>query len=298
MNIIHLQLKNYIRYTSVALLSAILLALTALTPLTGYADTQADYDENNRQLDKLKQEQAALSSELDDLNSQLEASGNSLNNITTRISSKQHEIDTLNSNISDMEAEKQRQYDAMKLRIQYMYESNDYSFMDVLMKSTDMADLLKKADYARQISDYDRSMLADLNNLITSLNQNKVSLNNDMTELVSLQQQAVAQSESIKSLIGAKQSKIDANSEGIKNAEALALEYEKKLEEEAAARQLEEIKKLSSADEIINNTPISYDTSDLAMMAAIIECEAGNQSYEGFIVITLLLLFIVYKVLL
>ena len=281
MNIIHLQLKNYIRYTSVALLSAILLALTALTPLTGYADTQADYDENNRQLDKLKQEQAALSSELDDLNSQLEASGNSLNNITTRISSKQQEIDTLNSNISDMEAEKQRQYDAMKLRIQYMYESNDYSFMDVLMKSTDMADLLKKADYARQISDYDRSMLADLNNLITSLNQNKVSLNNDMTELVSLQQQAVAQSESIKSLIGAKQSKIDANSEGIKNAEALALEYEKKLEEEAAARQLEEIKKLSAADEVINNTPISYDTSDLAMMAAIIECEAGNQSYEG-----------------
>ena len=277
MNIIHLQLKNYIRYISVALLSAILLALTALTPLTGYADTQADYDENNRQLDKLKQEQAALSSELNDLNSQLEASGNSLNNITTRISSKQQEIDTLNSNISDMEAEKQRQYDAMKLRIQYMYESNDYSFMDVLMKATDMADLLKKADYARQISDYDRSMLADLNNLITSLNQNKVSLNNDMTELVSLQQQAVAQSESIKSLIGAKQSKIDANSEGIKNAEALALEYEKKLEEEAAARQLEEIKKLSSADEIINNTPISYDTSDLAM----IECEAGNQSYEG-----------------
>ena len=149
------------------------------------------------------------------------------------------------------------------------------------MKATDMADLLKKADYARQISDYDRSMLADLNNLITSLNQNKVSLNNDMTELVSLQQQAVAQSESIKSLIGAKQSKIDANSEGIKNAEALALEYEKKLEEEAAARQLEEIKKLSAADEVINNTPISYDTSDLAMMAAIIECEAGNQSYEG-----------------
>ena len=99
MNIIHLQLKNYIRYTSVALLSAILLALTALTPLTGYADTQADYDENNRQLDKLKQEQAALSSELDDLNSQLEASGNSLNNITTRISSKQQEIDTLNSRV-------------------------------------------------------------------------------------------------------------------------------------------------------------------------------------------------------
>ena len=44
---------------------------------------------------------------------------------------------------------------------------------------------------------------------------------------------------------------------------------------------LEEIKNLTKNDEVINNTPVNYDTSDLAMMAAIIECEAGNQSYEG-----------------
>lgn len=197
------------------------------------------------------------------------------------MASKQQEIDILNQDISDMENEKHKQYEAMKLRIQYMYESNEYSFMDVLMDSADMAELLKKADYARQISDYDRSMLSNLNELITTLNQNKISLNNDMTELVSLKQQAVSQSDNIKNLIAAKQSKIDAASEGIKNAEALALEYEKKLEEEAAARQLEEIKQLTKNDEVINNTPVNYDTSDLAMMAAIIECEAGNQSYEG-----------------
>ena len=246
-----------------------------------YADTQSDYDENNRQLDNLKKEQSVLSSELGELNSQLEASGTNLNQITGRITSKQQEIDMLNQDITDMEKEKQEQYESMKLRIQYMYESNEYSFMDVLMNSADMADLLKKADYARQISDYDRSMLSNLNDLITTLNQNKINLDNDMIELVSLKQQAVSQSDNIKSLIAAKQSKIDANSEGIKNAEALALEYEKKLEEEAAARQLEEIKKMTENDEVINNTPVNYDASDLAMMAAIIECEAGNQSYEG-----------------
>ncbi len=249
--------------------------------LISYADTQSDYDENNRQLDNLKKEQASLSTELDDLNSQLDTYSQTLNSITERIASKQQEIDDLNQDISDMEAEKQKQYNSMKLRIQYMYESNDYSFMDVLMNSADMADLLRKADYARQISDYDRTMLANLNNLITSLNINKTSLNNDMTELVSLKQQSVSQSDNIKSLIAAKQSKIDANSESIKNAEALAIEYEKKLEEEETARQLEEIRKLTEADETINNIPVSYDSSDLAMMAAIIECEAGNQSYEG-----------------
>ena len=271
----------FIKYISIGILSFVIMLNFTSVSFISYADTQSDYDENNRQLDNLKKEQAALSSELGELNSQLETFSGTLNLITERMASKQQEIDILNQDISDMENEKHKQYEAMKLRIQYMYESNEYSFMDVLMDSADMAELLKKADYARQISDYDRSMLSNLNELITTLNQNKISLNNDMTELVSLKQQAVSQSDNIKSLIATKQSKIDAASEGIKNAEALAFEYEKKLEEEAAARQLEEIKQLTKNDEVINNTPVNYDTSDLAMMAAIIECEAGNQSYEG-----------------
>ena len=264
--------KTFIKYISIGILSFVIMLNFTSVSFISYADTQSDYDENNRQLDNLKKEQAALSSELGELNSQLETFSDTLNLITERMASKQQEIDILNQDISDMENEKHKQYEAMKLRIH---------FMDVLMDSADMAELLKKADYARQISDYDRSMLSNLNELITTLNQNKISLNNDMTELVSLKQQAVSQSDNIKNLIAAKQSKIDAASEGIKNAEALAFEYEKKLEEEAAARQLEEIKNLTKNDEVINNTPVNYDTSDLAMMAAIIECEAGNQSYEG-----------------
>ena len=273
--------KTFIKYICIGILSFVIILNFTSVSFISYADTQSDYDENNRQLDNLKKEQAALSSELGELNSQLETFSGTLNQITERIASKQQEIDILNQDISDMENEKHKQYEAMKLRIQYMYESSEYSFMDVLMDSADMAELLKKADYARQISEYDRSMLSNLNELITTLNQNKISLNNDMTELISLKQQAISQSDNIKSLIAAKQSKIDAASEGIKNAEALALEYEKKLEEEAAARQLEEIKQLTKNDEVINNTPVNYDASDLAMMAAIIECEAGNQSYEG-----------------
>ena len=43
------------------------------------------------------------------------------------------------------------EYDAMKLRIQYMYESNDYSFMDVLMKATDMADQIGRASCRERV---------------------------------------------------------------------------------------------------------------------------------------------------
>ena len=51
---------------------------------------------------------------------------------------------------------------------------------------------------------------------------------------------------------------------------------------EVTPEMIEEIKKMTpSVDEVINNTPIAYDTSDLAMVSAMIECEAANQPYEG-----------------
>ena len=263
--------KTFIKYISIGILSFVIMLNFTSVSFISYADTQSDYDENNRQLDNLKKEQAALSSELGELNSQLETFSDTLNLITERMASKQQEIDILNQDISDMENEKHKQYEAMKLRIQYMYESNEYSFMDVLMDSADMAELLKKADYARQISDYDRSMLSNLNELITTLNQNKISLNNDMTELVSLKQQAVSQSDNIKNLIAAKQSKIDAASEGIKNAEALALEYEKKLEENNINRiQLYDFHKLYDVvNKNINenkNISLTYETKSIIPM--------------------------------
>ena len=114
------------------------------------------------------------------------------------------------------------------------------------------------------------------------LNQNQLSLQTNMTELVSLKEQSIAESNNIKRLIASKQSKIDTNSENIAKAEALALEYEERIRQEEIQRQLEEIKKMTpSVDEVINNTPIAYDTSDLAMVSAMIECEAANQPYEG-----------------
>ena len=81
----------------------------------------------------------------------------------------------------------------------------------------------------------------------------------------------------------------------VSEAEAAALAYEKKLERRKAGtgtRRSRGCKRAAAAagnnnsgsgdiTSNINKTPISYDTSDLAMLAAIIECEAGNQSYEG-----------------
>ena len=246
--------------------------ISVTSPVYSLADTKTEYDDNNKELERLRNEQSQLSSELNDLNSELDNAGEKLNSINDRIADTQEQIDSLNEDISNMEIEKQHQFDTMKLRIQYMYENSDYSFLDVLLSSSSMADLLQRNEYVSRISQYDRKMLEELSSLIAVLNQNQLSLQTNMTELVSLKEQSIAESNNIKRLIASKQSKIDTNSENIAKAEALALEYEERIRQEEIQRQLEEV---------INNTPIAYDTSDLAMVSAMIECEAANQPYEG-----------------
>ena len=263
-----MQLKHFnavTKYIALALIVC-LTFISVTSPVYSLADTKTEYDDNNKELERLRNEQSQLSSELNDLNSELDNAGEKLNSINDRIADTQEQIDSLNEDISNMEIEKQHQFDTMKLRIQYMYENSDYSFLDVLLSSSSMADLLQRNEYVSRISQYDRKMLEELSSLIAVLNQNQLSLQTNMTELVSL----------------TKQSKIDTNSENIAKAEALALEYEERIRQEEIQRQLEEIKKMTpSVDEVINNTPIAYDTSDLAMVSAMIECEAANQPYEG-----------------
>ena len=104
--------KTFTKYISIGILSFVIMLNFTNVSFISYADTQSDYNENNRQLDNLKKEQAALSSELGELNSQLETFSDTLNLITERMASKQQEIDILNQDISDMENEKHKQYEA------------------------------------------------------------------------------------------------------------------------------------------------------------------------------------------
>ena len=108
------------KYIALALIVC-LTFISVTSPVYSLADTKTEYDDNNKELERLRNEQSQLSSELNDLNSELDNAGEKLNSINDRIADTQEQIDSLNENISNMEIEKQHQFDTMKLRIQYMY---------------------------------------------------------------------------------------------------------------------------------------------------------------------------------
>ena len=145
--------------------------------------------------------------------------------------------------------------------------------------------------------------MQELSDLLASLKETQAKLEEEMTELVTLKDDAAREADNFAVLLSQCQTELDTTSDSITDAEALALEYEKQIEQEMLERQRREMEALEEeADKVnnagntgnnsssgsamvdqnaLNNILKNHSAEDVAMLAAIIECEAGNQSYEG-----------------
>lgn len=294
-----------------------IMAATFAVPFFAYpdqlmADTQDDLDAVNKQLEELRNKQSELNASYGELNEKLSASGEKLSSIEDAVNAKQSEIDATNIQVADMQAEIDQQYAAMKLRIQFMYENNNATILSTLLSAESLSDLLSKSEYIQQISNYDHQKMQELSDLLASLKETQAKLEQEMAELVTLKDDASREADNFAALLSQCQTELDTTSDSITDAEALALEYEKQIEQEMLERQRREMEALEAArkaqeeadkannsghssntggnsssgsamvdQNALNNVLKNHTAEDVAMLAAIIECEAGNQSYEG-----------------
>lgn len=276
-------------------------------------------EEQQSQLDSLKEYQINLSDELTELNNGLQEISNELADTQDEIAAKNVEIEAAESRIAELTTRSESQYEAMKKRVQYMYENGNQSYLEMLLGASSFSDFLNRMEYAKYIYDYDRQELSDYQDTLAELKQQKEDLETAKEELLAAEQTKQEQKSKADSLVAAQQEKISAAKSDVADAEteiadtdaeiARQKAYEEELEaqkaKEDAARQ-EEIRR--QEEELINsqqpdasdnnanpdgtstgdNTTGSdtsgggtVNASDVAMLAALIQCEAGGESYEG-----------------
>ena len=244
---IRLRLKNL---TAIGL--SLCMAATFAVPFFAYpdqlmADTQDDLDAVNKQLEELRNKQSELNASYGELNEKLSASGEKLSSIEDAVNAKQSEIDDTNIQVADMQAEIDQQYAAMKLRIQFMYENNNATILSTLLSAESLSDLLSKSEYIQQISNYDHQKMQELSDLLASLKETQAKLEQEMAELVTLKDDAAREADNFAVLLSQCQTELDTTSDSITDAEALALEYEKQIEQEMLERQRREMEALEAA---------------------------------------------------
>lgn len=112
-----------------------------------------------------KKRRLSLQDDIDTMNDKLDTLSRKLENTSKEIKEKSEAIETAELNLAAAKLNEENHYKAMKERIKFMYEGGSISLLQVLLSSESMADFLNNAEYVTLISDYDRDMLEELQNI-------------------------------------------------------------------------------------------------------------------------------------
>ena len=115
------------------------------------------------------------------------------------------------------------QYERMKVRIKYMYESGNTQFVAVLAESKNMGDFLNKAEYISQISEYDRDELIRYQDTVEEIEVKEEEVQAEYEELNTLQTKLVGQQTEVQKMIDENKEKL-SNIQSEIDANAAALE--------------------------------------------------------------------------
>lgn len=111
------------------------------------------------ELKKLKQQQEDLAAYVEEVDAAiLELEGN-IADMSQKIEAKEAEIEQVKAELQEAQETREAQYEAMKVRIRFMYEEGDNYALELLFSAQGFSDMLNKADYIASISEYDREKL-------------------------------------------------------------------------------------------------------------------------------------------
>ncbi len=140
--------KRYVQ----TLITALVMSSFIVTPVMA---------EPNDEVQALEIQKSEMESQANDIQSQLvslllnyEALQKDIENQGERIA--QAEVD-----LAAAEEKERKQYEDMKLRIQYIYEENEDSLFETLITAGSFSELMNKAEYIQNVHNYDRQQLQE-----------------------------------------------------------------------------------------------------------------------------------------
>jgi len=257
---------------------------------------QNQIEDAENQLDSYNEQNDALQGDLKDLNNNLQSLANDINELESQISEKEAEMSTLSGELEEATQLANEQYENMKSRIQFMYEHGNTSLLEILLDSQSFSDFLNRTEYVSFITSYDREKLSEYQQLMLDISEKKKQLEEGQATLLAMQEDMKQNQSNVSALISKTQQDIDKNEANISDAnenlenlaEQLAYweELEKKLEEEKAEadrKKWEEIH--GKEEEDFSNIDYTPQEGEAYLLAAIIQCEAEGEPYNGKIAV-------------
>ena len=215
---------------------------------TTISGLQEDIKRNQSQLNNVNQQiagyqdaQEGVEEEISDLDAEMVALLTDINLIQEAIAEKEEDIANTQGAYDEAVAEKDEQYESMKVRIKFMYEKGDQSYLQLFLGAQSMSDMMNKAHYIEQLYEYDRTLLEQYEATVQQVAQLQDRLEEEKSELVTSKTELEEQQDYVNEVLEQKRQEYENYNAVLAKAKREAAAYTAKIKQETAQiRKLEE----------------------------------------------------------
>ncbi len=255
----------------ISLIIVCLVFLTGVMPVnaTSISELQNDIQQQQQNLAEVSEniasiedEQEILEEEIADLDAELINMMTSIGILEDDIEANAIEIGIAQADYDNAKDIETKQYESMKVRIQYMYENGNADYLSMLFNATGMSDLLNKAEYVAQVYAYDRKKMEEYQATTKQVAELKAELETAKKSLELQKSDMEAQQEQLDILIDQKKALSEEYEVQLAKARQEAATYKAKIKEDEkkiARLEEEERKRLAAlnAKNTNNNTDVA-----------------------------------------
>lgn len=181
-------------------------------------------------IDSLKGSKEDIQSEVEKLDKQLNEISGKVKELESQLSKKRQEIANTESALNKAKEQEKKQYRNMKKRIQFMYENGQTSYVEMLLSADSFTDFLNAVEYITQISQYDRKMLKEYQNMQVTIADTQKTLETDYASLQSLQAKVQEEKQAVAALESAKKGELNDVTDDLTDAQTVAKAYEAEIQ--------------------------------------------------------------------
>ena len=201
-------------------------------------ETKEDVEQQKEEAQQAQEEANANAEKYQKKVDKLTAAVNELDKQATDISTQivekkqqaedlQNEIDETQTKLAEAQVSEDNQYEAMKKRIQYLYEEGDVAYIDALMSSASFEDSLNKSEYVDQLTTYDQKQLNKLVKTKNDIAEYQQTLKDDLADVEKVKADLETKQADLDDVISQKNAEINKYSDDVEMQKALAAEYAK-----------------------------------------------------------------------
>lgn len=191
------------------------------------SQAEQDLKDKKNEINGLKDQQQTTADDIKNKSAKLDEILAAQKKLQADITSKQAEIEQNQKDLAAAQEKQQEQYDAMKKRIQFMYENSaEDNIWTAIIESNGITDMLNRIEYVSDVYDSDRALMDSYQAAVEQVKEIGTKLDNDMNELTAMQDDYEKQQSDVEAAIVALENQKEQYASQIAQAQQQADNYQ------------------------------------------------------------------------